>query len=315
MQTASTLCRRFLWLGLGILVMGACWAQFGQGFGRGQGGGNEGQLVRTEGGDLVDENTVRTARETAGHSVDLPEWTNPDAFKDDTFTFARIIFHSLPGRPSWAGWVNDYPDADLNLSYRLHQLTSLHIDPDGRVLKLTDPALPNYPLIWMSKPGGLQFRDEEIAPLRKYLQNGGVLLVDDFWGDREWENFASQIQRVLPAGHWKDLAMDHPIFHCVFNLKGPMNQLQVPSIHLWERGYDPANPRSAASAYRGPGSDEMHVRAWLDAKQRIMVLALFNTDNGDGFEREGENQTYFAEFSEPRAYPLIINIIYYLMTN
>jgi hypothetical protein len=315
MKSASKLKKRFLLLGLGVLLASACVAQFGQGFGRNQGGGNEGPLIRTEGGVIVDENTVRTARETAGHSVDLPDWTNDEAFKHDTFTFARIIFHSLPGRPAWTGWINDYPDADLNLSYRLHQLTSLRVDPDGRVLKLTDPGLLNFPLIWMSKPGAMQLRNEEITPLRKFLQNGGALVADDFWGDREWDNFASQIKRVLPEGRWTDLTVEHPIFHCVFDLKLPMNQLQVPSIHLWERGYDPNNPRSAASAYRGPGSDTMHVRAWLDDKQRIMVLALFNTDVGDGFEREGENETYFAEFAEPRAYPLMINIIYYLMTH
>jgi hypothetical protein len=59
----------------------------------------------------------------------------------------------------------------------------------------------------------------------------------------------------------------------------------------------------------------MHVRAWLDDKQRIMVIATHNTDNGDGWEREGEDEEYFHTFSEPRAYPLGINIIFYLMTH
>ena len=39
----------------------------------------------------------------------------------------RIIFKSAPGAPSWLGWINDYPDADLNLSARLQQLTSLNV--------------------------------------------------------------------------------------------------------------------------------------------------------------------------------------------
>jgi hypothetical protein len=59
----------------------------------------------------------------------------------------------------------------------------------------------------------------------------------------------------------------------------------------------------------------MHVRAWLDDKQRIMVIATHNTDNGDGWEREGEDIEYFQTFSETRAYPLGINIIFYLMTH
>jgi hypothetical protein len=60
---------------------------------------------------------------------------------------------------------------------------------------------------------------------------------------------------------------------------------------------------------------EMHVRALLDDKGRIMVLATHNTDNGDGWEREGENDWFFHEFSEKRAFPLGINIIFYALTH
>jgi len=51
---------------------------------------------------------------------------------------------------------------------------------------------------------------------------------------------------------------------------------------------------------------------------RIAVgIALHNTDNGDGWEREGEGQTdyFFRRFSENISFPLGINIIVYLMTH
>jgi hypothetical protein len=276
---------------------------------------DSGPIVQTEGGQLVNEDTVRTARETAPHSVDLPDWTNAPAFDKDVFTFARIVFKSRPGRPSWLGWINDYPDSDLNLSYRLQELTSMKVNPDGRVLKLTDPTLFEYPFIFMAQPGGLELNDEEVGILRKYLLNGGALLVDDFWGDRDWNNFEYQMSRVLPERKWSDLPMDHPVFHCVFDINGPMNKLQVPTIHIWRRNYDPDNPGAVPTRFRGQGSQEMHVRAWTDDQQRIMVIALHNSDNGDGWEREGEDEVYFREFSEARAYPLAINIIFYLMTH
>jgi len=286
------------------------------GYGGGYGGGSEGPIVRTEGGDLVNEDTVRTARETVGHSVDLPEWKNPAEFDRDVFTYARIIFKS-PGRASMLGWVNDYPDADLNLSYRLHQLTAMKVNPDGRVLKLTDPNLGDYPLLLATQPGGMVLREDEVDALRQHLLSGGVLVVDDFWGTREWDNFAYQMGRVLPGRAWSELSMEHPLFHCVFDLKGPMRNLQVPTINFWNRDYDPADPQSQTTRPRNgmTGSETMHVRAWLDDKGRIMVLALHNTDNGDGWEREGEDPSYFQQFAEPRAYPLAINIIYYLMTH
>ena len=59
----------------------------------------------------------------------------------------------------------------------------------------------------------------------------------------------------------------------------------------------------------------MHVRALFDDDQRMMILAIHNSDVSDGWEREGENQQYFRQFSEKIAYPLGINIVFYLMTH
>ncbi len=297
------------------LVAGVSVAQFRRGGGRQfWGADNSGPIVYTEGGDAVNEDTVRTARETAPHSVDLPAWTNAPGFENDTFIFTRIIFKSSPGRPSFLGWINDYPDADLNLSARLQQLTSIRTDPDCRVLKLTDPALFESPFMFMPHPEGMELRDEEIAALRKYLRSGGALMTDDFWGDQGWEHFESVMKLVLPGRNWVDLPIEHPLFHCVFDLHGPVKELQVPTLQMWLRSHDPDNPQSFPSVFRGEGSREMHVRAWLDDKQRIMVLALHNTDTGDGWEREGENEVYFHQFSENRAYPLAVNAIFYMMT-
>ena len=170
--------RTILLLGsIAVLAAGICAAQtrFGPGFRRGW-GSHDGPIVRTEGGDLVNEDTVRTARETASHSTGTPEWTNAPGFEKDVFTYARIIYkmNDFPA-PVYLGWVNDYPDADLNLSFRLQQLTSMKVDPDGRVLKLTSPELFSYPMLFMSQPGHMVLRDEEVPILRKYLLNGGVL--------------------------------------------------------------------------------------------------------------------------------------------
>jgi hypothetical protein len=84
-----------------LLLGGACAAQW-QMDGRSW-GGTTGSMVQTEGNGWVNEDTVRTARETAPHSVDLPVWTNPPAFQKDVFVFIRVIFKSAPGGPSWLG--------------------------------------------------------------------------------------------------------------------------------------------------------------------------------------------------------------------
>ena len=70
-----------------------------------------------------------------------------------------------------------------------------------------------------------------------------------------------------------------------------------------------------ASRGKRHDSKEPHYKAIFDDKGRMMVIICHNTDLGDGWEREGENEYYFKEFSEKKAYPLGINIIFYAMTH
>jgi hypothetical protein len=281
-----------------------------------------GQIINGEGGGIIDENNVRTARETMSHSTGTPDWTNPRGFEKDVFTFARIIFRSgatgamRRGFGSRLGWWVDYPDADLNLSYRLQQMTSARVDPDGRVLKLSDPSLNQYPFIFVEHPGYMRLSNTETAALRKYLLAGGALAVIDFWSTEEWDGFASQMKRVMPEKEWVEIGIDHPVFHCVFDLKGPMQELQVPTIQFWNSEYNPRDPNSnLQTMWRGDGAERMRVRALLDDKERVMVLAIHNSDISDGWEREGENNDYFQRFSEKVSYPLGINLVFYLMTH
>jgi hypothetical protein len=74
----------------------------------------------TEGRDEVDEDKVRTARETAVHSTEPANWTNAPGFEKDVWTFARIKYKYGAGSlvsdsASQLGWITDYPDSDLNL--------------------------------------------------------------------------------------------------------------------------------------------------------------------------------------------------------
>ncbi len=301
-------------------------------FGSGGSGGYGGRgnyyspIIRTEGGVLVNEDSVRTARETAPNSTDTPTWTNRPGFEHDVFTFARVIFKSMDdsgylGTYNWGAgphlnWWVDFPDADLNFSLRLQQMTSIRTDPDGRVLKLTDPNLSHYPFLYMTHPGYIKLSDAEVTALSRYLRNGGVLLINDFWSALEWNNFETQMQRVLPGRTWTELDTDHPIFNCVYKIGGPMQRLQVPTMQFWDRSFDPNNPNSRLQQVdRGQGSERKHIRAWHHDRQRISILAIHNSDVADGWEREGEYEDYFKTFSEKIAYPLGVNIVFYLMTH
>ena len=238
----------------------------------------------------------------------LPTWEVDPAFRSDVFTFVRVQYDSYGGRGrGWGGgWMTDYPDAELNFSYRLQQLTSMKVDPNGKVLRLTDDELFDHPFIYMIEPGSLEFSEEEVAALRRYLDNGGFLMVDDFWGEDEWENFYDEIKRVFPDREPEELDISHPIFHCVYDLK---EKPQIPSIGEAWAG------RSQGITWERWDAKEVHFKAIFDDQRRMMAIICHNTDHGDGWEREGEDEWYFKEFAEKKSYPMGINIVTYAMTH
>jgi Domain of unknown function (DUF4159) len=252
-----------------------------------------------------------SARDFEQNGEVTPLWKNPEGFERDVFTFVRIRYSSFGGgfRGGSRKWATDFPDADLNFSWRLQQMTSLKVNPRPIFLEITDPLLFRYPFIYICEAGQLTFTDEEIPILRRYLLNGGFLMFDDFWGDGEWENVAEQMKRVFPDRTFTDLPRKHPLFSAVFPLPETLN-LQCPNIRLGT-----ASQYDGRTWERDDGDHEAHIRGISDDKGRLMVIACHNTDNGDGWEREGENAYYFREFSEKKAYPLGINIIFYMMTH
>lgn len=246
-------------------------------------------------------------REIRPEEVDrqgLPVWQNNPQFEGELFTFVRVRYSSYGGRAHWGNgkWATDYPDSDLNFSFRLQQLTTLKVDPHGKILELTDDQLFNHPFLYLIEPGHLVFDEAEIVALRKYLLNGGFLMVDDFWGEDEWENFRGELKRVFPDRDPLELPLEHEIFHCVYDLQ---QKPQIPSIHAWMNG-------QTTERWDAP---EAHYKALFDDRGRMMVIICHNTDLGDGWEREGVDQRYFREFSEKWSYPMGINILTYAMTH
>ena len=265
-------------------------------------------------GYIPNPDSIRTARDVPSHSNETPMWTNTPGFQKDVFTFTRVRYERASYGSRTAGeWSTDFPDSDLNLSYRLQELTSIKVDPDARVINLTDKDLFRYPWIYMVEPGRLALEEKEVPILRQYLLNGGFLMADDFWGEVQWENFASEMKRVLPDGQWVDLPMTHPVFHGVFDLKLSKNEMQVPNYMTGSRSQSP--PHVTWEYHDGEECIEVHFRAIFDSKGRMIVMACHNTDNGDGWERETEDDYFFRNFSEKISYPLGINIIFYSMTH
>ena len=129
---------------------------------------------------------------------EFPTWELQSEFEEDVFTFVRIQYDAYGPFGWWDRWDNDYPDGDLNFSFRLQQLTALEVAPEGKVLRLTDPELFHYPFIYMAGVQRMRLTSREQAAIRRYLLNGGFIMMDDFWSPEGWANVLAEMRGVFP---------------------------------------------------------------------------------------------------------------------
>jgi hypothetical protein len=229
------------------------------------------------------------------------------AFKDDVFTFMRARYaYVSPGRGRL--WDDDTPDADFNLAFRLHQVTSLKVRPGMNFMDLEKQNLDNYPFIYIAAAGRMELTDEEAKALRDYLLNGGFVMMEDFWGDEQWFHLYDQVKKIFPDREPVPLTLANPIFHTVFDFQRLPQMPSVGTYLNYQLAYDPEYDFDQFG-------HEPRYFAIYDDHHRMVALICHNNHYGDGWEHEGDDRSYFDLFSEPQAYPMFINILFYVMTH
>jgi hypothetical protein len=231
---------------------------------------------------------------------------------DGAFNFCRLQYDQVRREDGGQGWWTDYPDADINFSVRLSELTKTRIsrqqggEPNHLVVRATDEVLFQCPFIEIEDAGTASFSDQEVLRLREYLLKGGFLWSDDFWGTAALEEFEAELSRVLPPLEYpiKDITPDHPIFRTMF----PLTAIpQIPSIQHWRRF-------GGSTSERGHDSAHVDLRGISDKHGRLMVLMTHNTDISDAWEREAEDPRFFYQFS-PGGYAVGINVVLYSLSH
>jgi hypothetical protein len=259
--------------------------------------------------------TAAQARQiwAGGYGRTPPRFANANTFQGG-FNFCRVMFNS--DHREKQGWGTDYPGADINFSIRVAELTKVNVtmahnsgggdepEPEAVVVRLTDDALFQCPMVFMEDAGTARFSDLEVSRLQDYLLKGGFMLVMDYHGTYGQQQFDDEIGRVLPRAAYPivDLPLDHPLWHTQFQLK---DVPQMPSIQSWRR--------SGGKTDRGV-TDPPDARAVVDPHGRPMIVMVHNSDIPDGWEREGEDPEYFYRFS-PDAYSVGINVFLYAATH
>ena len=198
------------------------------------------------------------------------------------------------------GWSMDSPGADCKYMGGIQRLTNLRVYPNPNMIRISNEIF-KFPYAYMVEPGGLDLTDEEVKILREYLERGGFLHADDFWGLREKANFQWNMRRVFPEYPMEVLPLSHPVFHTFFDID------QIIQI-----------PGERAGCYGGPTYEryddrDPRIYGISDDKGRLMVVATYNSDLGDAWEYMDEK--CYPEKYSGQAYRLGMNFIIYAMTH
>lgn len=241
-------------------------------------------------------------RDTAEDYSDFPlpsDWQKPAEF-----VFARLKYEDINrfqlGRSLY--WTMDYPRGDRHLAQGIRRLTSTDVRSVEQVTELDgSDDIYNWPFLYAVEVGMWDLTEEESAQLRTFLRRGGFLMVDDFHGPPEWENFVRNLDQIFAYENYEiiDLTAQDPIFHAVADVN---ELIQIPSAQYMNNGL----------TYE-KGGITPRFRAVRDASGRIVIAICHNMDLGDAVEHS-DNPRYPERFSA-LGYRVTINYAIYALSH
>lgn len=140
------------------------------------------------------------------------------------------------GRVKYSGggdWYNDR-SSEVNLLKFIGTNTNIPVNPVYEFVDLKSSDIFNYPILFLTGHGNINLTKTEIENLRKYLELGGFLYVDDDYGIDTY--IRETMKEVLPENEFKEVPFNHGIYHIHYEFTdGP------PKIHEHDdkapRGY------------------------------------------------------------------------------
>jgi len=227
---------------------------------------------------------------------------DPSRPPDAEFNFARLAYGtSMSGYSNRRGssWNVDWPEAEYHLNEGIRRLTRVESSDAGRIVRLTDEALFDFPFLYAVEVSNWVFTNEEALILREYLERGGFLVTDDFHGSYEWQRFYNEFRKVFPDRPLVEIEETDEIFNVLYSVDKSIQIAGIRSIYsgqTWEGdGYTPQ--------WHGIYDDE----------GRLMVAINFNMDMGDAWEHADDPR--YPEPMTTLAYRFGVNYLIYAMTH
>lgn len=124
----------------------------------------------------------------------------------------------------YAGSWNPSPAGPQRLLSEVRRRTSVEPSPMVNEVEALDPDIFNMPFLYISGRGGFPDLGAEVAGwLRKYVETGGFVLIDDASGVENSgfaEGIGELLKKAFPGEELKPLAADHTIYQSFYLLSG-----------------------------------------------------------------------------------------------
>lgn len=243
--------------------------------------------------------------------VPMPAVQEPSA-EPAEFYFTRLIFPSRNDRgmirQCWEGgtrggpdWATDCPEADYKFMWGVQRMTNIRVFPDVNAVAVMDPQLFDYPYLYIVDPGWMNLTPAQAVQLREYLERGGFLHIDDFWGLPQLANVQREMAKVFPERQMVEMPMSHEIFHSFFDVDTVM---QIPNYRLGCYG---------GRTWEHPSDTRPRIFGISDERDRLQVILTYNSDLGDAWEHM--DLPCYPELYSGQAYRMGMNFIVYAMSH
>ena len=237
----------------------------------------------------------------AAGAVEMAAPLQADQPYDGRVTFTRIQFSGGGGSLSGFGrrggrgeppWAHDYPRADRNFSSIVGELTAIDTDENNfRVLRMDDPEVFKYPIIYVVEVGSWGPSRGEVDALGEFLLKGGFMIVDDF-RDRQITQIQAILAQALPGHDIVEVPNDHEIFDSFYYIEDP---------HSLIPPYGGSRP-----LYLGVYEDN-------DPSKRLMAILNYNNDIAEYWEFS--DRGFYPIDLANEAYQFGVNYFMYALTH
>ncbi|MEI8134078.1 MAG: DUF4159 domain-containing protein [bacterium] len=110
-------------------------------------------------------------------------------------------------------WYND-PTEEPNLLKYIKNVTNIEVNPEYTWVDIASDDIFNFPFLFLTGHGNVDFSDAEAKRLRSYLEAGGFLYIDDDYGlDKP---IRREMKKVFPDQEFQELPYSHGIYHSHF---------------------------------------------------------------------------------------------------